>query len=91
MSSRHGQPQHSWRPEPGEYAHAKASLHARSRTMSSYLRACLRWLNRDPEAALATLAPFWPQPRPTGRPRGRDHTSRGDGTQPDQARTERAP
>ncbi|KAA2245896.1 hypothetical protein F0L68_41160 [Solihabitans fulvus] len=73
MTSQHGQKQRSWRPEPDEYADAKAALNARGRSMSAYLRACLRWLNSDPDAALAALSPVWPEPRLTGRPRRTAH------------------
>jgi hypothetical protein len=68
MTSHHRQPQRSWRPDPDEYDKAKAQLGARGRSVSAYLRACLRWLNRDPDGALDALEADWPPPRPTGRP-----------------------
>lgn len=68
MASQHGQPQRSWRPDPVEYDTAKSLLGDRERSVTAYLRACLRWLEHDPEVALATLAPHWPGPRRMGRP-----------------------
>jgi hypothetical protein len=64
----HTQRQRTFRPDPGEYAAAQAHLAARGRHVGDFLRACLRWINRDPDAALATLQPLWPDPRPPGRP-----------------------
>jgi hypothetical protein len=69
MSSQHGQSAHAFRPDPAEFAPAAARLEAQGQTVGDYLRACLRWLNRDPDAALAALAADWPDPRPIGRPR----------------------
>lgn len=68
MTSQHAQPQRSFRPEPDEYAAAKAQLTGRGRHVGAYLRACLRWLDSDPDTALDTLAPHWPTPRTPGRP-----------------------
>ncbi|MBV9010645.1 MAG: hypothetical protein JO272_01120 [Pseudonocardiales bacterium] len=48
--------------------------------MSAFLRACLRWLECDPDQALATLMPHWPDPRPSGRPAHRPGATRGAGT-----------
>jgi hypothetical protein len=70
MSSQHRFPARTFRPEPGEYADAQADLTARGKEMDAFLRACLRWLHRDPDRFLATLAPAWPSPRPRGRPSG---------------------
>ena len=80
MPSQHRHPLHGFRPEPAEYEGARASLEARGRTVGAYLRACLRWLARDPDAALAALAGDWPGPRPTGRPAVDRQLS---GTEPD--------
>lgn len=49
---------------------ARERLAARGHTVGAYLRACLRWLARDPDAALAVLSADWPGPRPRGRPSG---------------------
>jgi hypothetical protein len=68
MSSQHSAPARQFRPDQAEHAPAKAELEARGRNVSDYLRACLRWLQADPDAALATLAPHWPPARPYGRP-----------------------
>jgi len=57
-----------FRPEPSESQPAEKLLEKRGHTMTEYLRACLLWLNADPDAALATLAPVWPEPRRKGRP-----------------------
>ena len=68
MPSQHRLPAKNFRPEPGEYAGAQADLAARGKEMDAFLRACLRWLHRDPDRFLATLTPVWPGPRPRGRP-----------------------
>ncbi len=68
MTSQHANPQRSWRPDPGEYDASKARLAERGHAMTTYLRAALRWLNHDPDHALAVLGPFWPDTR-LGRPR----------------------
>jgi hypothetical protein len=60
-------------PEPEEYAAAKAKLDARGKHMSAFLRVCLRWLDHDPDQALAILGPLWPDPRPSGRPSQHAH------------------
>ena len=70
MSSQHRHPARTFRPERGEYADAQAELAARGQVMDAFLRACLRWLHRDPDRFLATLTPVWPGPRPRGRPAG---------------------
>jgi hypothetical protein len=36
--------------------------------MQDYLEAAVRWVNRDPNRALAELAPVWPPARFAGRP-----------------------
>jgi hypothetical protein len=69
VSSQHGQSAHAFRPDPDEFTQASDRLKAQGQTVGAYLRACLRWLNRDPDAALAALAADWPEPRPVGRPR----------------------
>jgi hypothetical protein len=74
VPSQHRHPSHGFRPDPGEYAAARDRLQARGRTVGAYLRACLRWLNHDPDAALAALAGNWPEPRQSGRPRRRTGT-----------------
>lgn len=66
--STHRHDQKSWWPEPDEYAAAKDVLQNRGYNMTAYLRACVRWLDAEPDAALATLAAHWPPPRPRGRP-----------------------
>ena len=68
MPSQHRHPARTFRPEPGEYDDAQADLTARGKEMDAFLRACLRWLHRDPDRFLATLTPVWPSPRPRGRP-----------------------
>jgi hypothetical protein len=68
MPSQHRHPARTFRPEPGEYADAQADLTARGKEMDVFLRACLRWLHRDPDRSLAALAQVWPGPRPRGRP-----------------------
>ncbi|WP_163572171.1 hypothetical protein [Fodinicola feengrottensis] len=56
-----------FRPDEAEYAAAMQELRDRDRLMNDFLRASLRWVADDPEAALAALAPLWPTPRPRGR------------------------
>jgi len=68
VPSQHRHPSHGFRPDPSEFSAASAELDARSETVGAFLRACLRWLARDPDAALAALAGSWPDPRPAGRP-----------------------
>lgn len=68
MASQHRNPLHGFRPDPGEFEEARARLEARGHTVGVYLRACLRWLARDPDVALATLAADWPSQRTYGRP-----------------------
>jgi hypothetical protein len=72
MTSQHDQPQRSWRPDPDEYQTAKSLLGDRGQSITAYLRACLRWLDHEPDVALDTLAPHWPGPRRIGRPRHQD-------------------
>ena len=55
MPSQHAHPARTFRPEPGEYADAQADLAARGKEMEAFLRACLRWLHRDPDQSLAAL------------------------------------
>jgi len=43
-------------------------------TLILHGRACVLWLTRDPDAALAALAPHWPGPRPVGRPAANTQT-----------------
>lgn len=62
----HAQKTFTLRPDPDEIQPATAVLHDRDATVTEYLRACLRWLNADPGAAMATLAEHWPPPRPSG-------------------------
>src|SRR5258707_2453688 len=68
MPSQHRLPARTFRPEPGEYADAQADLAARGKEMDAFLRACLRWLHRDPDPSLAALTQASPGPRPRGRP-----------------------
>ncbi len=68
MGSQHRLKPRAFRPEPHEYAAAKADLEARDRQMDAFLRACLRWLHRDPDGFLDLLAPVWPPPKRQGRP-----------------------
>jgi hypothetical protein len=58
-------PSYGLRPGPDEFA-ASGHLEARGLTTDAYLHACIRWLARDPDTALAALADDWPGPRPSG-------------------------
>jgi hypothetical protein len=60
----------TFRPEPGEYDDALATLRARGRKMDAFLRSCLRSLRRDPDRFLAALADDWPPARHVGGPGG---------------------
>src|SRR5690606_41870353 len=71
MSSQHAQPWRGFRPDPDEYDAAEALLDERGASVSAYLRACLRWLQQAPEAALEAVGPHSPPPRRRGRPRAR--------------------
>jgi hypothetical protein len=68
VPSQHRHPVHGFRPDPGEYEAARELLAPQGHTVGAYLRACLRWIARDPDAALDALAADWPGPRPYGRP-----------------------
>jgi hypothetical protein len=68
VTSQHNNKQRSWRPDPAEYKASKDVLADHGRTMTGYLGAALRWLNEDPDRALAVLGPFWPDAK-LGRPR----------------------
>ncbi|GAA3531496.1 hypothetical protein GCM10022419_008250 [Nonomuraea rosea] len=78
MPNQHKLRSRAFRPEPDEYEDAKGAL-GRERTMDGFLRACLRWLRHDPAKAMATLAPFWPEPKMSGHSEG---TSRRHSTNP---------
>jgi hypothetical protein len=67
VTSQHSNKQRSWRPDPTEYKDSQDVLADHGRTMTGYLGAALRWLNDDPERALAVLGPFWPEAK-LGRP-----------------------
>lgn len=59
-----------FRPDAAERAAASSQLTSRGRVMSDFLRACLRWVADDPDAALAAVGKHWPEQRQrTGRPR----------------------
>jgi hypothetical protein len=74
VASQHRYPPRAFRPAPDEWGPAEEILKARGIVSGMFLRACLRWLASDPDAALALLAGHWPAPRPLGRPRARaDH------------------
>jgi hypothetical protein len=75
MSSQHRYASHAFRPDPDEFAAASEHLERRGQTAGAYLRACIRWLARDPDAALAATADDWPAPRPAGRPPSPEHHS----------------
>ena len=67
MGGNHLFPGKTFYPDPGELQPAVDRIGVRG--VSLFLRACLRWLQSDPDTALATLAAHWPPERPTGRPR----------------------
>jgi hypothetical protein len=53
--------------DPREYDYAADQLAKHDRSIGDYLQAALRWFNKDPDHALATLQPVWPPPRNAGR------------------------
>ncbi|HEX4830349.1 MAG TPA: hypothetical protein VH478_04570 [Trebonia sp.] len=69
MPSQHRNQARAFRPEDGEWNPAEEILTARGLVPGAFLRACLRWLASDPDAALDTLEGHWPGTRPLGRPR----------------------
>jgi hypothetical protein len=70
MANMHRRATKAFRPDvEAEYQPALALLADRGRTMNGYLRACLRWLAADPDAALLVVREHWPtdegrRPRP---------------------------
>lgn len=48
-------PSYAFRPGAGELAAANEHLEARGQTADAYLHACILWIARDPDTALATL------------------------------------
>jgi hypothetical protein len=79
VTSQHTNKQRSWRPDPDEYKASQDLLADRGHTMTGYLGAALRWLNHDPDRALAALGPFWPDSK-IGRPRA--HPEPGPSQEP---------
>lgn len=70
----HRNPARTFRPTDDEYQPAKAAAEAAGWDIATLLRAALRWVNRDPDAALAALADDLAAVRedtPRGRPRTR--------------------
>lgn len=55
--------------DPREYDYAAAELADRGKAIGDFLHAALRWFNKDPQGALATLdrERVWPPPRHAGR------------------------
>ena len=68
MPSQHAHKSHGFRPDPGDFAAAEASLKQRGRTVGAYLKACLKWCAEDPDAAIAAVDSRWPSIRPPGWP-----------------------
>jgi hypothetical protein len=82
VPSQHGNPSHAFRPAREEWSRAEEVFTSRGIVPGEFLRACLRWLASDPDAALAALDAHWPVPRPLGRPRRESGTASADGDQP---------
>lgn len=74
MSSQHQFTTRTFRPAPDEFTGASANL-PEGKTMDAFLRACLRGLRDDPEAALAFVETRWPAPKKRGRPSTRQKPS----------------
>ena len=66
MADAHRGQTRTFRPDQTEYGPAQRQLDARGHDMTAFLRACLRWVDHDADAALTTLGPFWPDARPRG-------------------------
>ena len=58
----------SFRPQDQEYIEAASALEERNISVTQYLRATLRWVASEPDAALDVLGPVVPPPRAVGRP-----------------------
>jgi hypothetical protein len=81
VASQHRYAPRAFRPAPDEWSPAEEILKTRGIVPGMFLRACLRWLASDPDAALALLASHWPDPRPLGRPRARAKQGNADRTE----------
>jgi hypothetical protein len=68
VKDRHRLRPKAFRPDPDEYDDAMKVLKAENREMDAFVRACLRLLRDKPGDLLALLAPYWPPPKPRGRP-----------------------
>lgn len=69
--SQHRFPNRNYRPDTElEYEPAKAAVEAAGHDMNRAVRACLRWIAKDPDVALGALAPFLDSVAAT-TPRGR--------------------
>lgn len=69
MVSRHANPGLTVRPPAEVKSAAQAVLDRRGREMQAFVTACLIAVAAEPDKLLALLAPYWPDPRPRGRPR----------------------
>jgi hypothetical protein len=68
MSSQHRDKPLNVRPPTDDRERAQAALQSRDKDMTSFVTAFLRAVATDPDATLAFLAKFWPEPKPRGRP-----------------------
>jgi hypothetical protein len=72
--SQHKDPAMTVRVPSGLKADARHTLAARGLELRAFVVACLTALRTHPEQVLALVEPYWPDPKPRGRPR-RDEPS----------------
>jgi hypothetical protein len=72
VSSQHSGVALGVRLDPQVKAKGSEALDERDLEMTSFIVACLLALAADPDLFLAGLRPYWPRPKPRGRPRSRE-------------------
>jgi hypothetical protein len=68
----------TWRFDQAETGDAEAHLPS-GRSMTSFVRACLRALAARPDEFTAFLLPYWPDERQAGRPPGHGMSNKAAG------------
>lgn len=67
--SQHKDPAMTVRVPPGIKGDARHTLAGRGLELQAFVVACLTALRTEPEQVLAVVEPYWPDPKPRGRPR----------------------
>ncbi|MCV7256964.1 hypothetical protein H7J86_32795 [Mycobacterium hackensackense] len=67
--SQHKDPAMTVRVPPGLKGDARHTLAGRGLELQAFVVACLTALRAEPEQVLAVVEPYWPDPKPRGRPR----------------------